>query len=278
MTTPDRRRWPCNGRAAAARLRGQAEAERFVVPEPRSLAVALADLRNAPDGRRERQVVHGDPLDVIEDRDGWAFVESRKDGYTGYLPSAALGPATRPTHRVTAAASHVYAAADIKSPDLMPLTLGATVEVLETGPKFARIAAGYLPATHLGPLGQTGSDPVAVAERLIGTPYLWGGNSHAGIDCSGLVQAACLSCGIPCPGDSDMQERELGTALPADAALRRGDLIFWKGHVAWVADETRILHANAFHMAVAYEDREAAIARIALQGDGPVTARKRLPG
>ena len=136
-------------------------------------------------------------------------------------------------------------------------------------------SAVYVPMPHLMPLDPLATDPVAEAERYLGVPYLWAGNSGFGIDCSGLVQAACLACGVACPGDSDQQSVALGEALPEDASLHRNDLIFWKGHVAWVVGDGRILHANARDMAVAYEDMDAAIDRIAVS-DGPVTGRRRL--
>lgn len=271
----DRRRWPCNGRVAAERLRGVAEAERFVTPEPRTVAVPVADLLAAPGGRRDRQVVYGEALDVLEIRDGFAFVEAAKDDYTGYVAESALGPVVEATHVVRAAATHLYPEADIKVPERGWLTLGSRVRVTGTTGAFAETPQGFIYARHLAPVGDAESDPVAVAERLIGTPYLWGGNSRQGIDCSGLVQAACVACGIACPGDSDMQSRELGTALPEGAELRRGDLVFWKGHVAWVAAEDLILHANGHDMAVAFEGLAAAIARIEAQGEGRPTGWRR---
>ncbi len=164
----------------------------------------------------------------------------------------------------------------MKLPPRGRLPFGAGVTAGERRGGWLATGDGWLFARHLRPAGAPMDDPVAVAELFFGTPYLWGGNTGDGIDCSGLVQAACLACGIACPGDSDLQESALGAPLADDAPLRRGDLLFWKGHVAWVADAGRILHANAFQMAVAYEAIPAAIARIEAQGDGPVTARRRL--
>ncbi len=275
----DPRSTPANGRVAAARLKGQVTAERFTEGTPHRLLRPVTDLLRRPDGPRDRQVLLGEAVTLYEEADGWAFVELARDGYVGYLRAEALGPAEpAPTHRVCQAATHVYPAPDMKTPERMRLSLGALVQVTGTAKGFAETPLGHVPARHLAPLDRPEADPVAVAERLLGTPYLWGGNSRDGIDCSGLVQAGCLACGIACPGDSDQQEAALGRPLEADEPLRRGDLLFWKGHVAFVADETRILHANAHHMAVAFEDREAAIARIEAQGDGPVTGRRRLPG
>ena len=272
----DRRRLPSNGRVAHVSLEGKVEAERFVAGERRQVMVPVADLCATPGGARDRQLVLGALVDVLEERDGWAFVQAEADDYVGYLPGAALGEVRGTTHRVSVRQTHSYPEADFKVKETAALSFGSRVVVLADRPRFAETDQGFIPEVHLDLLWEVDTDPVAVAERFVGTPYLWGGNSGFGIDCSGLMQAALLACGIACPGDSDMQQAELGVALSGDEPLRRGDLMFWKGHVAWVVDPETILHANAHHMAVAYEGISHAITRIESQGDGPVTARKRL--
>ncbi len=274
----DPRLTPANARVAAERLRGTIDAARYSDGAARQLSVPVADLLHAPGGKRERQVVSGESLTVYDDLDGWSFVELARDGYVGYLRSEQLADPVEPTHVVITRTTHLYPAPDLKSREICALSHLSRLQVIAEHGRFAQTPAGFVPRAHLAPLAQPARDPVAVAELYLGTPYLWGGNSGFGIDCSGLVQAACLACGIPCPGDSDLQQAALGDDLTEDTDLRRGDLLFWKGHVAWVADEARLIHANAFHMAVGYENTDTAINRIQAQGDGPVTARKRLGG
>ncbi|MBE9637694.1 C40 family peptidase [Salipiger mangrovisoli] len=274
----DRRLTPANGRVADAQLQGQVEAQYFTQGEPATVRADVADLLKAPAGARDRQLTHGAAVTVYERHEGWAFVQAQADGFVGYLSEEALGPRTAPTHRVATRATHAYAGANLKTPERAFLTLGARLCVTGQSGSFLETEAGFVPAGHLLPLDRPDPDPVAVSERLLGTPYLWGGNSAMGIDCSGLVQAGLLACGIDCPGDSDLQERALGTTLAPGIAPKRGDLFFWKGHVAWVADETTLLHANAHHMAVAYEPIADALTRIETQGDGPVTRHARLTG
>jgi cell wall-associated NlpC family hydrolase len=275
----DRRLLAANGRVAHIALRGAVTARRFVAPVRRLVAVPVADLLAAPDGARDRQLLFGEAFDVLEIDRGHAFGLAPRDGYVGYVAAGALTDAAAPTHRVAARATHVYTAPDIKTGEIATLSLGSRVAVADDGAPLARLATGgFVPAVHLAPLDRPEPDPVAVAERLLGTPYLWGGNSAFGIDCSGLVQIAALACGLPCPGDSDLQAAALGTAAPHDAPYARGDLVFWQGHVAIVAEPDRLVHANAHRMAVAVEGLGAAIARIADQGGGPPTGRGRLAG
>lgn len=268
----DRRLTPANGRVAARALQGKVTADAFVDGWPASVAVPVADLCRAPDGPRDRQLLLGMAVTVYEEREGWAFVQSARDGYVGHVAAASLGPPGEVTHRVATPATHAYRDEDIKSPDVMALPFGAALQVVAERRKFWETTVGFVPKSHLWPVGKTFSDPVTVAQMHFGVPYLWGGNSTRGIDCSGLVQAAWSACGRPCPGDSDLQRAELGTAAED---YRRGDLLFWKGHVAIVVDEETMIHANAHHMAVAYEPIGAALKRIDAQGDGPLLAHKR---
>ncbi|MFW8633462.1 NlpC/P60 family protein [Cribrihabitans pelagius] len=240
------------------------------------MAPPVADLRGTPGGARARQVLCGERVEILEEDADWRRIRAAKDGYIGYLRAADLAPALPASHWVSAAATHAYSEADFKSPERCGLSHGARVQVNGSLGRFLATDQGYIPAGHLSPLGSWAADPVAVAGLFLGTPYLWGGNSRFGIDCSGLVQAALVACGLPCPGDSGPQEAALGRVLPRGADWQRGDLLFWQGHVALVRDSGTLIHANAHHMAVALEPIEAAIARIQAQGDGPVTAHKRL--
>lgn len=277
----DKRTLRSNGHVPAAELKGQVE------PETGTIAAVVCDLCAEPAGPRDRQLIRGDVFMILEARDPWLFGYAQKDGYCGWVAAADLA-ATAPiasTHKVTAIRSYAKTTPGLKTMgQITPLPFGARLAVLGETDGWSRIAWShgtasgelFVPSGHLSPLDTVATDPVDIASLFVGTPYLWGGNSAFGIDCSGLVQAGCLACAIPCPGDSDMQQGELGHELPPDVPLQRGDLLFWEGHVAWVAGPDRLIHANAFHMATAYEPLQTAVKRIDAQGGGPVTARKRL--
>lgn len=275
----DRRLTPANGRVAHVSLKGQVGAETYVEGVWARVTAPFADLMHAPEGLRDRQLLCGARVRVLERRAGHAFVQAERDGYVGYLAEAALGPDLAPTHRVAAPATHLYPAATLKQPELALLPFGAELRVLGEAGRFAELAGGrFVPKVHLRPVDERADDHVAVAESFLGSPYLWGGNTRDGIDCSGLVQLSCWACGLPCPGDSDLQQAALGRLLAPEEPLRRGDLLFWKGHVAILADAGTLIHANGHAMAVSYEGLAAAVARIAAAGEGPVTARKRIGG
>jgi cell wall-associated NlpC family hydrolase len=273
----DRRLTPANGRVAARHLEGRVDAERFVTPEAARVTVPVADLwANPLKSARDRQLLMGDAVEIYERRGGLAFLRAMKDGYVGYVAEAHLGPRDSPSHMVGVPATHLYPAPDMKRTELMRLSFGAKFRVVAGTDRFFETSEGhFVPRAHTVPANRAFADPASVAQLFFGVPYLWGGNSSDGIDCSGLVQAACLACHIPCPGDSDLQEGVLGRALGQEAP-ERGDLYFWKGHVGIAVDADVLIHANAHHMAVAYERIEGAVARIRGQGDGPVTSRRRI--
>jgi cell wall-associated NlpC family hydrolase len=277
----DPRLTPARPDLAARYLEGKVAAARFVDGEAREVVEPQVPLRRvpSPDAPLDTEALMGERVTVFEtSEEGWAWGQLDADRYVGFMPASGLAPpGPAPTHRVSAVRTLVFAAPSFKLPPLAALPLGAGLAIARTEGRFAVTASGgYLPARHLAPIGSRETDFVAVAERFLGTPYLWGGKTSLGLDCSGLVQVALAACGIVCPRDTDMQEAALGEAV-AGGPPRRGDLIFWKGHVAIARDEATLIHANAFHMAVAIEPIEAAIARIR-PSDGEVTGIRRVAG
>ena len=278
----DPRLTPARPDLAATYLEGKVGAARFVTGEEFCVTDAIAPLREAPaaDAMLLTQALKGERVTIYDrNGEGYAWGQLNSDGYVGWLPDAALGkPAAVPTHKVTALRTFAFPAASIKLPPIDTLSMGALITVAREDGAFAVTREGwYLPRRHVGGIDAMEPDFVAVAERFLGTPYLWGGKSSLGIDCSGLVQVALTAAGTGCLRDSDMQQDGLGRALTSAEMknLQRGDLIFWKGHVAIVRDANTIVHANAHHMATAIEGTVEAIARIKAAGS-VVTAIKRL--
>jgi cell wall-associated NlpC family hydrolase len=281
MPSYDPRLTPARPDLAAMHLRGKVAAARFVAGEVREVVEPQMPVRRAPapDAPLDTEALMGERVSVFETgEEGWAWGQLEADRYVGFMPAGALAaPGPQATHRVAALRTLVFPGPSIKLAPLAALPFGARLAVARHDDRFAVTAAGgYVPARHLAPIGSREDDFVAVAERFLGVPYLWGGKTSLGIDCSGLVQVALDACGVPCPRDSDMQQDALGAPV-AEAAPRRGDLMFWKGHVAIVRDAATLVHANAFHMAVAIEPIAAALARIRAS-DGEVVAVKRIAG
>ncbi|MFG1372799.1 NlpC/P60 family protein [Xanthobacter oligotrophicus] len=266
----DPRLTPARPDLAAAALKGQVEAARYVEGDVRRVAVPVAPLRRRPasDAPLETQALFGETVRVFEDDpEGWSWVQLEADRYVGYLPTEALAaPGPAPTHTVRALRTFLFPGPDIKLPPREALVLGSKVAVREVRGGFAVTPDGFLPVVHLAEPAEREGDFVAVAARFLGVPYLWGGRSSLGLDCSGLVQTALAATGVAAPRDSDMQEAALGEAVPLDAEPRRGDLLFWPGHVGIVEAADTLLHANAFHMEVAREPLAEALARIAAAG------------
>jgi cell wall-associated NlpC family hydrolase len=281
MSSLDPRLTPARPDLADSRLRGVVEAERFVDGQACRIKTTSAPLRRTPSAEAgfETEAVFGEPVTHYDSRDGFAFVQLGRDGYVGYIPEAALGPADpEPTHRIVAVRTFLYPAANMKRPNLGYLSLGASFAAAGREGDFLRMASGaYVFAPHAADVGERQPDYCGTAERLVGTPYLWGGRTSLGLDCSGLVQLSLLMAGRPCPRDTDMQEAALGEALPPSLdGLQRGDLVFWKGHVGLMLDADHLIHANGHHMAVAVEPLHEAVERIAEKSFGAVTSIRRL--
>jgi cell wall-associated NlpC family hydrolase len=247
----------------------------------RQVASPIANVHRAPlaDAMQLTQALMGERVTVFETRDGWAWVKLARDGYVGFIEVRYLTEAlTDATHRVCVPQTYFYAGPSIKTQPVVTLTMNALVTIESMDEKFAKLADGrFIFARHLKPVAEVEPDFVEVAQRFLHVPYLWGGKSALGLDCSGLCQLALEAAGVPSPRDSDMQEAVVGERLMLNDldGLRRGDLVFWDGHVGIMADDENLLHANGHFMQVTMEPLRGAVERIA-RAYGAVTGVRRL--
>ncbi|TPJ16521.1 NlpC/P60 family protein [Mesorhizobium sp. B2-7-3] len=285
MTAHDARLHAFRSDLADSRLIGEVTAERFVAGRPARISASVAEVRKGPrpDAGINTQFLFGDDVLVFEQTEGWAWVQGERDGYVGYVAAAMLGGRDHAsTHIVSVPRTFLYPGPDLRFPIAGQLSMGSTVTVTgaaETrGTHYALLPSGKaVIAGHLQPIGEVAGDYVSVAETFLGTPYLWGGVSGFGIDCSGLVQLAMRMAGKNVLRDSDMQAASIGEPLgpgPDFSGLRRGDLVFWKGHVAIMTDAETMIHANGHTMLVSREGLKEAIARIGYLYGGPTGFRR----
>ena len=271
---------------ADIRLQGRVDATRFVAGEPRRIVTPIAPLRRLPDegAALDTELLIGERVLLFDETaDGWSWVQADADSYVGYVPAACIGQdeGPTPTNRVVVPRTLVFPAPDIKRPPLGALPMGALVAMTgsasDHNADYAQLGSGgFVVKQHLASLGALQTDFVAIAEQFLGVPYLWGGKSALGIDCSGVLQLALQMTGVSAPRDSGVQERDLGTRLAGIEALKRGDLVFWKGHVGMMLDGQRLFHANAHHMMTAIEPLQTTVERLVAKVVS-VSSVRRLP-
>jgi len=269
----DRRTTPFSGRIAHVSLKGIVDAP-LTEGEAAQIILPITDLLASPAGERDRQLLLGAVVTVIDRDQGHVYVQATRDGYCGWLSEKSVGRGPQPTHWVVAPGAHLYTEPQVRAPERACLSLGARLAIVGSWGDWGNTPHGFVPLCHVRPVDHFAPDPVSVAESLLGTPYLWGGNSRSGIDCSGLVQMAFHAAGRDCPGDADMQ-MVMGRGLSPTDKSKRGDLMFWEGHVAMVVNNELLVHANGHTMSVAYEGINDAISRISSAGGGLVQARQR---
>jgi cell wall-associated NlpC family hydrolase len=283
MTELDPRLHPLRPDLAGAELEGRAEAPRFVAGHAAQVARGTADLRRAPSpiAPLGSQLLAGESVTVYEVADGWAWVQNQSDGYVGYVEHAALGGEVRATtHWVKALRTFLFPEPDEKAPPLDALPMTARIEVVAERGRFSEVAGGgWITGRHLAPRGAHFEDFVTTALGFMGVPYLWGGKTSLGLDCSGLIQVALAAAGIDCLRDSDMQAETLGEARSSGAAPERGDLIYMPGHSAIALDGWRVVHTNAHDMMTTIEPLADLLARVEKEsGQGITAVRRPRPG
>ena len=274
----DPRLTPANEIVACSSLKGQIQHSNFVNGNNYQISVPFVDLLNEPGGKRNRQLIYGSKVKCFHEDEDWAFIQNNYDNYVGYIPRNSVNMETEQTHVVSVPLAHVFSEPSIKSNNIEMLPLAAKVLVKRTENEFLETELGWISSLQLKPKTELPKDPVSIAKLFLNAPYLWGGNTYLGIDCSGLIQISMLLCGLNCPSDSDLQLNSLGHSIEIGSPQKSGDIFFWKGHVAWALNEAQILHANAYHMTTVIEKTSDAIERIKSQEGNNIIAHKRFIG
>jgi hypothetical protein len=279
----DPRLTPARHDLAAAHLKGVVEAERYVEPVEMQCVAPAAPIRRAPSdvAPMDDQLLAGEGFAVLEQTDGWAWGFSRADAYVGWVNLNALsGVPNKPDQRVCALRTYAFSSPDFKSAPRCLLSLNSVFEAGQKQGRFVEaLGLGWVVADHCAPINKFASDFVAVAEQFRSAPYLWGGKESLGLDCSGLLQMALMAAGMTCPRDADQQEAHLienWDTVTDQSVRRRGDVVFWPGHVGIMTTTTALLHANATTMDVTSEAFSEAELRIR-ESENPVRTIVRMP-
>ena len=282
---PDPRVNPYRDDLAALHLKGKVASRAFVDGRAARVRIPFAALMTKPDrgALQGSELLQGEAFTVYEEKSGWAWGQCGADGYVGYVAAKALtGDAPTPTHWVTAARSLVFPDPKGEYPPARGFSTLALVAVADETGDYARLAdGGWMFGKHLSRIGERRPDFLATATQFLGTPYLWGGRGGLGIDCSGLIQIAMAAAGIPCPRDSDQQREALGEDLgvPKDlAAMQRGDVVFFPGHVGFYLGQGRFLHASSFDMMVSAHPFADVLARVKERHGKDIIRVRRIAG
>ena len=264
-------------------LKARVRAERYAPIKSKVVSTGIVDVKKTPNNSAPllTQAFFGEEVSMLDEANGWAFCQLNSDGYVGFLKSEHLSThGLQPSHSVAVPLSHVYPKPDVRAPIGMAIPFGAQVTISEgvEEKRFSEVRGlGWIYKRHLKPLGSLNADYLQTAAMFLHAPYVWGGKTALGLDCSALVQLALNYAGKDCPRDTDQQLEMLGRSVGANiSACEKGDLVFFPGHVGFMLDKMRLLHANATYMRVTLDKLESVVSRLSMVHDNPVVDIRRL--